>query len=69
MLKHVCDLTRTQRLTVHNGKETHGANSHSKEVMTTLPSLPLFFFLALVFFLWFLQSSNIMTTNGGVADR
>lgn len=45
MLKYMCDLTGTQKVTVHNGKETQGANIHSKEVMT-----PVYFFLALVFF-------------------
>lgn len=40
------DLTGTQKVTVHNGRETQGANIHSKEVMTT----GFFSFLALVFF-------------------
>ena len=36
MLKYMCDLTGTQKVTAHNGKETQGANIHSKEVMTTV---------------------------------
>lgn len=40
------DLTGTQKVTVHNGRETQGANIHSKEVMTT----GFFFFFSFGFF-------------------
>lgn len=53
MLKYRCDLTGTQKVTVHNGKETQGANIHSKEVMTTVFSFSfvfVFFFVIVVVF-------------------